>query len=340
MVKKKKFKKISFNAFELVSYLWTKKWILIIVTLVAFIISVIVSLSITPRFESKVILYPAAPVSISGSLTQSALISVDNTDILAFGDQNEAERMLQILNSGKVREYIVDKYDLMNHYEIDPESPYPYTQLDNKYKGNIRFRRTEYMSVEISVLDTDPQVSADIANDIATYIDSAFHQIQYERALDAFQVIEKEYLASQLEVERISDSLKVIRNLGVLDYESQVASLSEAYANAVVQRNNVAAGEINRQMDVLSRYGGIYVELSQELETEIGRMGVLKDKYIAYKSNIDEVMPQAFIVDHARKPERKALPDRSMIVIISTLSAFALALLLLLIVDYVKSVIQ
>lgn len=340
MVKKKKIKKIRFNAFDLIRYLWERKWILIIVSVVAFVASIIVSLNITPRFESKVILYPAAPVSISGSLAQSALISVDNTDILAFGDQNEAERMLQILNSGRVRQYIVDKYDLMNHYEIDPDSPYPYTQLDGKYKSNIRFRRTEYMSVEISVLDTDPQVSADIANDIAAFIDSAFHQIQYDRALDAFQVVEKEYLASQREVERISDSLRIIRNYGVLDYESQVASLSEAYATAVVQGNNAAASEINRQRNVLSRYGGIYVELSKELETEMERMGMLKDKYVAYKSNIDEVMPQAFIVDQARTPERKSLPDRSMIVIVSTLSTFALALLILLIIDYVKAVIR
>lgn len=340
MGKKKKSKKIRFSAIGLLDYMWQKKWILIFVTVAAFVTSIIVSLTITPRFESKVILYPAAPVSLSGSLTQQALISVDNTDILAFGDQSEAERMLQILNSGKVKEYIINTYNLMDHYEIDPESPYPYTQLDNKYKGNIRFRRTEYMSVEISVLDTDPQFSANIANAIAAYIDSAFHQIQYDRALDAFRVIEKEYSASQEEVKRISDSLRVIRNLGVLDYESQVSSLSEAYATALAQGNNEAASDISRQMNVLSRYGGSYVELTKELDTEMERMGILKEKYNAYKTNIDEVMPQAFIVDHAQKPERKALPDRSMIVIVSTLSTFAIALLLLLIVDYLKSVIH
>jgi len=337
MPKKKKSRNIVFNAFDLLTFLWKKKWILTIISTVAFVVAIFVSLSITPRFKSRVLLYPAAPVSISSSLTQTALISIDNTDILTFGDQSETERMLQILNSGKIKEYIVNKYDLMNHYEIDPESLYPLTQLDNKYRSNIKFRRTEFMSIEISVLDTDPQISADIANDIAAYIDSTVHQIQHERALEAFFIIEKEYLSSQREAKMMNDSLRTIRNLGVLDYESQVASLSEAYANAIVQGNTVAAGEISKQMSILSRYGGIYIELSRKLESEIERMGLLKEKYAAYKINIDQIMPQAFIVDHASKPERKALPNRSLIVIISTLSTFALTLLLLLIVDYIKA---
>ena len=337
MGKKKKSKTGIFNAFDLLKFVWDNKWILIITSVIAFIVAVFVSLSITPRFESKVVLFPAASVSLSSNLSETALISVDNTDIMSFGDQAETERMLQILNSGKIKDYIINKYDLMNHYEIDPESSYPYTQLDYKYKGNIKFRRTEYMSIEISVLDTDPQMAADMANDIASFIDSTVHQMQHERALEAFLIVEKEYLASQQDVEEISDSLQKIRSLGVLDYESQVTSLSEAYANALAQGNMTAATEVSRQMNILSRYGGIYVELSQKLESAIERMGQLKEKHAAYKINIDQTMPQVFIVDHARKSERKALPNRSMIVIISTMSTFALALLLLLIVNYIKA---
>ena len=67
------------------------------------------------------------------------------------------------------------------------------------------------------------------------------------------------------------------------------------------------------------------------------RLGQLKEKYAAYKINVDQAIPQVYIVDHAVKAERKAVPKRSLIVIVSTLSTFALALLLLLIVDYFKA---
>lgn len=326
-----------YNAFDLVRFAWEKKWILIIVSLVAFLASVVVSLSITPRFRSRVVLFPAASVSLSKNLVETSSISTDNRDILSFGEDEEAERMLQILNSNQIKDHIVKKFELLSHYGIDPSSSYPYTKLDSKYKDNMKFRRTEYMSIEIEVLDTDPQVSADIANEIALYIDSTIHYIQRKRAVDAFRIVEKEYAGSQNEINLLGDSLKKIRNLGVIDYQSQAVALNNAYADALSRGNNEAANAILKQMSALTKYGGIYIELSKKLESEIERLGQLKTKYTSYKVEVEQTMPQIFIVDKAVKAERKAVPKRSIIVIISTLSTFALGFLILLIIDQTKA---
>lgn len=324
------------NAFDLVKYVWDKKWILIGLSSIAFIAAIIISLSITPRFKSSVVLFPAASVSLSKSLVETSSISTDNRDVMSFGEDEEAERMLQILHSNQIKDHIVSKFDLMTHYEIDPSGSFPYTKLDNRYKSNIKFRRTEFMSIEIEVLDTDAQMAADIANEIAVYIDSTIFNMQQERAVEAFNLVENEYLSSQLEIDQISDSLQEIRRLGVIDYESQAASLNTAYANALAQGNRSAAGSILERMNTLSKYGGVYVELSKKLESEIGRLGQLKAKYISSKVNVEQTLPQIFIVDKAVKAERKAVPRRSIIVIITTLSTFALSLLILLIIDQIK----
>jgi uncharacterized protein involved in exopolysaccharide biosynthesis len=184
----------------------------------------------------------------------------------------------------------------MNHYEIDISKPFPYTKLDIKYKGNIKFRRTEFMSIAINVLDTDPQMAADIANEIAGYIDSTIFVMQRDRAKEAFNIVEKEYFNAEREVQLISDSLQRTKQSGV-----------------------------------------VFNELSQKLESEIIRMGQLKAKYVSSKVNVEQKLPQIFIVDKAVKAERKSVPKRSIIVIISTLSVFALSLLVLLVVDQVKS---
>jgi uncharacterized protein involved in exopolysaccharide biosynthesis len=256
---------------------------------------------------------------------------------LSFGEDEEAERMLQILHSNQIKEHIVKKFDLIKHYKIDLSAPYPYTKLENKYQNNIKFRRTEFLSLEINVLDTDPQMAADIANEIAGYIDSTIHNMQKERALEAYNIVEKEYENAQEEIDIISDSLQKIRVLGVIDYESQASSLNTAYANAISRNDQVAARVILTRMNTLSKYGGIYIELSKKLESEIARMGQLKSKYVSSKVNVEQNLPQIFIVDKAKKPERKAVPKRSLIVIISTISAFALSLLALMIIDQVKS---
>jgi uncharacterized protein involved in exopolysaccharide biosynthesis len=268
---------------------------LIALSSVAFIAAVIVSLLIEPRFKSSVVLFPAASVSLSKSLVETSTFSTDHRDVLSFGEDEEAERMLQILHSNQIKDHIVKRFDLMDHYEIDMSKPYPYTKLENKYKSNIKFKRTEFMSIAINVLDTDPQMAADIANEIAAYIDSTIYNMQRERAIQAFKIVEREYLHASDEVKSISEALQK------------------------TNRNQVA-----------------YSELSQKLESEIIRLGQLKEKYVSTKVNVEQRLPQIFIVDKAVKAERKAVPKRSIIVIVTTLSAFLLSLLGLLIVDQFK----
>lgn len=283
------------NAFDLVTYMWKKRFVLIILTSIAFIASIVISLLITPRFKSSVVLFPAASVSLSKNLVETSSISTDFRDVLSFGEDDEAERMLQILHSNQIKDHVIQKFNLMDHYKINLSEPFPYTKLEKKYKSNIRFRRTEFMSIEISVLDNDPQMAADIANEIAAYVDTTIHNIQRERAVEAYNLVEKEFNNAENEIRQISDSLQKIRQPGI-----------------------------------------IYSELSQKLESEIQRMGLLKAKLVASKVNVEQTLPQIFIVDRAVKAEKKAVPKRSIIVIISTLSVFALSLLAVLIIDQIK----
>jgi hypothetical protein len=46
-------------------------------------------------------------------------------------------------------------------------------------------------------------------------------------------------------------------------------------------------------------------------------LGQLKAKYVSSKVNVEQSLPQIFIVDKAVKAEKKAVPKRSIIVIIS-----------------------
>ena len=53
---------------------------------------------------------------------------------------------------------------------------------------------------------------------------------------------------------------------------------------------------LNR-MNTLTKFGGGYIELSQKLEAEILRMAQLKSKYVSAKVNVEQTLPQIFIVD-------------------------------------------
>jgi tyrosine-protein kinase Etk/Wzc len=336
MAKKENNKGFVYDAFDLIRFTWDKRGILILVSVIALIASVIVSLSITPRYKSSVIMFPVASISVSKNLVETSVATSDTKDILTFGEDEEAERLLQILSSDQIREHVVKKFNLMQHYRIDTASRYPLTQLLNKYKSNIKYKRTQFLSIEIEVLDEDPQMAADIANSIASYVDSVYYNIRYSRAQQAYLIVEREFNDSKNNITQLTDSLNKIRAFGVNDYKFQSEVLNKAYAEALGAGKTALANSIKKQLDVMVKYGGIYIELSTKIDWELERNSLLKAKLSAAKVNLESTMSNVFIVDKAVKAEKKTVPRRSIIVIMTTLSAFALTLLLLLIIDNIK----
>ena len=193
----------NFNSVDLLIYIWKKRLFLMGVGLVAGIASIIISLMITPMFESSVIMFPTSSASVSKDLLSQNYSG--RQDVHGFGEEQQAEQLLQVLNSEPIRSRIIEKYNLLEHYEIEPGEKYPLTRLYETYRSNINFRLTEFMSVEISVMDRDPAYAANIANDIAALVDTVYNNMKKERAREALKLVEREYreTAQRLAVLRV-----------------------------------------------------------------------------------------------------------------------------------------
>ncbi len=324
-----------FESTNLLLYIWNRKKPLIVVSFLAFVASVIISLTITPKYRSTVIFFPSSSTSIS-----KALISTSGggpaRDILQFGEEEETERILQVLYSDEIRERLVEKYNLFEHYQIDPDSRYKCTTLYGKMKENISFRKTEYMSIRIDVLDTDPGVAADIANEIASLLDSTMNRMQKRRAREAYEIVEQEYFSLKNEIGALEDSLKTLGQLGVFNVEAQSQGLVELYLDAVSRGNRSQTERLEKQINVLAEHGGTYLFLTEFLENESARLSLLKEKYVEAKVDAEQNLSHTFIVNKGQEAEKKAYPKRSVIVIISTFSAFLFTLIVLVSIDSVR----
>ena len=310
---------------------WRKP--LFIITIAAFIASIIFSAPffITPKYKSTVIMFPTSSNSISKALLSE--VTGEKQDILQFGEDEQAEQMLQILSSNKIRDRIIEKYNLQEHYEIDPDSKYIKTKLYNTYENNVTFRRTEYMAVKITVLDKDPVVAAAMANDIAELLDSTKNTMQKERAVMAYRIVEAEYLKLKLEVQQMEDSLSKLRMLGVHDYESQAEMINQQLAIELAKGNRTGVKVLEDKLDELAKYGGPYVSIRDALEHEKKQLSEVKSKYEEAKIDAEEVLPQKFIVNSAYEAEKKSYPIRWIIVLVSTFSAFILGVIILAVLD-------
>lgn len=323
-----------FNSVTILYFLWRWRKLLIIITLASAIISAAVSLLITPKFQSKVIMFPTSTNSISKALIADNY--GDKKDIMEFGEEEQAEQLLQVLHSSLIRDRVVEKFDLFTHYKIDPKSKFRQTKLIQQYNGNIKFTRTKYMAVEISVMDKDPQMAADIANDIASLLDSVMNDMQKERAVKAYKIVEQTYSKLLHDINSMEDSLAWIRSKGVFDYESQSERIFEALSKEVARGNSPGIRALQAELDTLAKYGGVYVSLRDALEHEKKQLAGIKLKYEEAKIDAEEFLPHKFIVDRAYKAEKKSYPVRWLIVIVSTFSTFFLALIGIVIFENIK----
>ncbi|MCX6245809.1 MAG: hypothetical protein NTU98_14030 [Bacteroidetes bacterium] len=326
-----------FDSTNLLIFLYKWRKPLLIVIIVAALGSWFFSCPwfITPKFRSTVILYPTSSSSVSKALLSDQ--SSKGQDLMAFGEDEQAEQLLQILNSNRIRDRIIQKFNLIDHYRIDSTSRYKKESLYKEYERNINFRRTEYMAVQISVLDKDPQMAADIANKIADLLDSTKNEMQRQRAYSGYKIVEAEYNSLKSEVEEIADSLVAIGKLGVNDVEYQSQALNTQMAIATMNNNKAAMAALQKRLDVLGKYGGIYMSLKNALEFKTHQLTLLQAKYKEAKVDAEENIPQKFIVNTGYKAERKSYPVQWLIVLVTTFSALFLTIIVIIMIEKISA---
>jgi len=316
-MKENKYPEFRLDSFNLVTFIFMYWKLFLITGIVSIVVSGAVSFTIRPMYQSTVSLYPSSNINtgVPGLFTGT-------TSAIGFGDEEATEKVLQILMSDRISEYISTKYNLMDHYGIDPQSRYPRSQLDAKMGKLITFRKTRFMSVEVNVLDRDPEMAASMANDIASMIDSTFIAMLQEAGEKYLAVIESQY-HKQEEL--------------VISYEDSLL-LSGIWSEAITGFNPMSV-RASGQLENLSEstpFSPAYIRFSTGHQMALEDLGMLRKKFTEAKMAATEKLPYTLVINHARVPEMKAFPDRSAIIIISTFSVLLFVMLVTIVIDGIK----
>ncbi len=324
------------NSSEIFIHLYQKRKILTLIFIGSLLASIVFTSPyfIKPLFKSTAIIYPVN----TGSISQALLGGDQVKDNLSFGDETESEQLLQLLKSSLIRDHVVQKFDLLKHYQIDQDAKFARTKLYDEFDNKVKFNRTEFLAVQISVLDHDPVLAAEMVNDIVRYIDTVKTNIQRKRAIEGLRIIEDEYLRLNNEVEEMEDSLTGLREKGVHDYESQAEMINQQLAIELGEGNQNAVKRLEQRLEILAEYGGPYVSLRDALVYERQRLSSLKEKYQEAKIDVNKLLPQSFVVSEAFIAERKSYPPRMVFVLSITISVLFFAMLLILFFDKISKI--
>jgi capsular polysaccharide biosynthesis protein len=306
-------KEFELNFLDITSIIWLKRRPLIIVSIITVILSSIFSgpFFIKPKFKSEVIFYPTTINSIGNAMFTD--LTQRQADPLAFGEEEEAENALQLLNSSALQGRIVRNFDLMNHYRIDSKSPL--TDLAKKMAKNIQFKRTRHLAVSITVLDEDPIKSSEIANGIAILYDSVKTEIQKQVSLEALQIVKDEFKNKEAEVWDLRTRLKELGQKGITNYEEQSRAISEELYKAVSQAK---INSLKKQQNELAKYAGEFTYLNETLILELESLSKLRKRFEKAKVDVEKTLPQKFVLTSASPAEKKSYPIRWLIVLVVT----------------------
>jgi uncharacterized protein involved in exopolysaccharide biosynthesis len=307
------FRPDSFNLINLVLKYWKP---FLITSFAAAVISSVVSLTITPLYRSTVVLYPTTNV-----VETQMLLGIQSSTTALFGDETATEKVLQILRSDNIRNYLVKKYSLMDHYGISNTAKYKYTMLAARMNKYIITRKTQYNSVEISVLDADPSIAATMANDIASQVDTVFNQIVKEAGKKSHKAIFNSYNDQLQWIHQLEDSLKL-------------ATLKSGQS---IYPGDLRAGKSKTSSwgVASSQYSPEFLRLINIFETENENLSAIRGRLTEARMLATQDLPYTHIINEAKVSEKKVLPKRSLIVLVSTLSILLFMLFILGLMDSV-----
>ncbi|TVQ07892.1 MAG: hypothetical protein EA361_17535 [Bacteroidetes bacterium] len=294
---------------------WWKQLAIVCVT--AAILASIFSSSvfITPLYESTVVMFPAQSTSLSRAVFGA------NVDFLQYGDVDDAERLLQVMGSTAIRNRIVERFDLFDHYEIPEDSKYRNTELRQIYGSNVSSRRTPYGAVEIKVRDKSPEMAADMANEISALADTLQNEIRQERALMAYRVAVQRYENLQKEITITEDSLRIIMERGIYEYEAQAEMLTRQLAIDLSNNNQRGVNAIEERLNVIREHGGSFLTQKAHLEQVSRSLSGIQRIMQEARADLENFVPFKFLIDEAFVAEKKVYPVRWLIVFLATFAA-------------------
>jgi len=293
----------NFNTKDIIPILLKNKKSIIIVTLIAAVVSVVVSFMLKPKYKSYAVVFP---VNLSPS-----------------SEESNTEQLLQYFYSEEVKHAVAKKFDLYKHYEVDESAQGHEALFDLYFKGNISISPTLYESIEIVVKDESPQMAKDIAQAMIDETNNLILSIKRER-LSEYIVNSRKALEFEMRgLDSINTKLNEIRTTyDIVDVKAQAKYLAKKV---------FSGGQLTeREMKIREGIQTKNTELEKLWNSANGQQGTMnyfrdqKDKYLFdYNSDISFTN----IVSKPTLPDKKFFPVRWLIVTVSTLSVFALAAL-------------
>jgi capsular polysaccharide biosynthesis protein len=313
-----------FDNQNLLETVWKWKKHLIIISCLAILFSAVFSSSIfiKPKYKSTARIYPSF-------------------NIYTFSSESESEQLLEFINSQDIKFRVINAFNLSEVYHINKKDPLYQTYILTEFNDNVRFKKTEYETIEISVLDTDPKRACAMCDSIVSFLDDkirSVHGIKYKEMVD---ITSRDLKRLDHQIDSIRGKMDILRkDYKILDYESQSKEVTRGMVKIITeQKQHTSAGkEIQEWMKNLSEKGGEYEILAEMQRSCLSERDSIKKVYDQSFSNYNRKINYGQRIQSPVPADKKSYPVRWLIILISTFASLFLAMLVILVLENRRNV--
>jgi capsule polysaccharide export protein KpsE/RkpR len=252
--------------------------------------------------------------------------------------------MLQLFKADDIRDSLIKKFNLASHYDIDQSNRYYYTQLIRKFESNVDVRKTEYESVIIEILDTDPQIACDMVKEMVNLFNKKARRLQKEKSEEVLKINQDQLEQKRVELDTLKKKLDQLRkDYGILDYTVQAREASRAYYTKVPlgsdagsnpeQNPNSAKGVLEN----LKTKGGDFISLSSLYNAAIDAYNRDKENYETALKDVTKQLTYSNFVSSPMPSDKKTYPVRWLIVLISSVASVILAMVVIMLLENIRN---
>lgn len=345
-------------------FAWKKQ--ILTVTLVTLIGSSLIAFAFLDNYyKSTTIFYAASP----DIFKPEQMFGTSNKDMEFYGTENDIDRILTIAESGELYEYLIKKFDLYKHYDIDSTNEKAPFKVREKLESLYKVKKTKFDAIELSVEDVDRQLATNMANAAREKVDNISQKLikrSQENLLNAYasSFVEKEKILIS-----IGDTLKQLRqNFGVIDPEKQTEAITKtavesesnyarnkAKLEQLKKTPNVSADtlamleagvkgfeeEVKANSLMLKKYNEGFNSVSalkEFYERERDQMSKDKQRALQLQIAYNTKTSALILVEEGKVPVVKSRPKRSILILSAALIAFIFSVVGVLLIDNYKNI--
>lgn len=297
---------------EILRVLYARRKHILLVTLAAAVLALGVSYILKPKYRSVAYIYPANMVPF---FMEQQYNAVSHTELL-----------LQFFNSYDVRNDVLKRYHLDRHYGLDTTDPRFKTYFNYTYEENIKASQTRYESIELNVLDTDPDTAQKIAQGIIDAVNKTISK-QHITKFNEYVNVNRAYLTAH---RRTLDSLQQLmevftKKYHLIDMGSQMRYASQNYFKLMAEGKENA--KITEQYNEIAEHGPELFRIGNAFQEEARMYATVEGELSKSIRDFSRKLTYMIVASEPTKPDTKYWPKRGMIGSVAALSAFVLACL-------------